>query len=75
MKIGKNKEGLAAFKCAAALAPQIGQIHLNLARAYLRLRNKDAALAEYGTLKTIDLALANLVYNEIFQHRILKVHE
>jgi hypothetical protein len=71
--MGKNKEGLAALKCAATLGPQVGEIHVNLARAYLLTRNKDAALQEYGVLKTIDSALATTVYDEIFQERILKV--
>jgi len=37
------------------------------------VRNKDAALTEYGVLKTIDSVLAKIVYAEIFQQRILKV--
>jgi hypothetical protein len=48
---------------------------MNLVRAYLHVRDKDGALAEYGLLKTIDPALANIVYHEIFQHRILQVRD
>ena len=73
--MGKDKEGLESFKYAATLSPQAGEIHVNLARAYLRGRNKDAALAEYGVLKAIDSALAKTVYAEIFQRQILKVRD
>ena len=73
--MGKDKEGLESLKYAATLGPQAGEIHVNLARAYLRLRNKDAALTEYGVLKTIDSALAKIVYAEIFHQRILKVRD
>jgi superkiller protein 3 len=72
LTMGKNKEGLVAFKRAATLRPESGQIHLNLARAYLHLSDRDSALAEYGVLKTLDSALAKVIYAEIFQTRILK---
>ena len=75
LHMGKNKEALAALRRAATLEPNSGTIHLNLARAYLRLRNKDAALAEHTVLKTIDSELAKTLYDEIFQARILKVHD
>jgi Flp pilus assembly protein TadD len=75
MGAGKNKEGLAALKSAVAVDPQVGQIHVNLVRVYLHLRDRNGALAEYGVLKTIDSALANMVFAEIYQQHILKVRE
>ena len=73
LKLNKNKEGLAAFQRATTLDPRIGEIHVNLARAYLRLGNKDAAFAEYTSLRAHDAALAKSIYEDIFRARILNV--
>jgi tetratricopeptide (TPR) repeat protein len=62
---GKTQEAIVHLREAVQILPNYGEGHLALGMLYLRMGKKDLALEKYKILKTINMNLANMLYENI----------
>ena len=62
-----NDKAITAYKAAVNLKPDDAEAHLRLAVLYLELGNRDAADAEYNTIKELNPQLAGKLYERMSQ--------
>ncbi|HET6646211.1 MAG TPA: tetratricopeptide repeat protein, partial [Pyrinomonadaceae bacterium] len=62
---GRYSEAIQAYKEVVRLRPTLAPGHFNLALAYIAINNRDAAVAEYETLKSLDSKMAAQLYSLI----------
>jgi len=62
---GRYSEAIQAYKEVTRLRPTLPAGHFNLALAYVAIRDRAGAMAEYETLKTLDAKMANQLYGLI----------
>jgi tetratricopeptide (TPR) repeat protein len=66
-ELEKYEEAIAAYRKAIKLNPNDSLSHYKLAKAYLKIGNKDLALEEYKILQTPDGKLEKELFNLIHQ--------
>ncbi|MFC1636349.1 tetratricopeptide repeat protein [Planctomycetota bacterium] len=66
-ELEKYEDAIAAYKKAIKLYPNDPVGHYDLAKAYLKIGNKDRAFEEYKILKTPDGRLEKELFNLIHQ--------
>jgi tetratricopeptide (TPR) repeat protein len=59
VEAGRDEEAMAAYKQAMNLDLDNPQAHYHLVEVYLRMGDRDSALEQYETLRTLDEELAN----------------
>ena len=70
-RAGRLEEGLSAYQKALSLDPLHSQAHFHLAKAYLKMGNKDLALGKYEILTILDEKLAKELFNLLQQRNYL----
>jgi len=65
--LGRYKEEMEAFKSVIRINPDYADAHYLLGLHYVRLGDKTSALEEHKILKTLDPALANKLFNQIYK--------
>ena len=55
---GRYAEAVAAYKEVVKLRPTLAQAHFNLGLTYIAMKDRDAAMAEYETLKGMNADMA-----------------
>ena len=71
--LGHYRESVDSFERALALKPKLSRARFNLGVAYLRMKDREAALAQHKLLQTFDGGLADRLYGGIYQGKILSV--
>jgi len=59
LSLDRHKQAISTYKQAIDVKTELPQAHVGLGAAYLKSGDKDAAMAEYEILKTLDKNLAN----------------
>ena len=53
-EISLTSDAVEAFKQAIRLKPDFGKAYYNLGRAYMAMKNRDAAVRQYNILQNLD---------------------
>jgi Flp pilus assembly protein TadD len=68
-RLKRYDEAINAYKEAIKLKPDDGEAHLRLAVLYLEQGNREAATAEYNTLKGMNPQLASMLSERMNQQK------
>ncbi|HYJ47550.1 MAG TPA: tetratricopeptide repeat protein, partial [Pyrinomonadaceae bacterium] len=74
-KLKRYREATAAFTEAIRLKPDFALARYNLGATGLVTNRREAALEQYGTLKTLSSELAGRLYDGLYQGMVLSVRE
>jgi len=70
---GRFEQGISAFMLAIELKPKLALAHYNLGVAFLKMKNREAALEQQRLLSGVDDRLANKLFDGIYRGKVLHV--